>query len=144
LRDKILSFNSHLKVFERGKTMPNYQAVIKQVASIPQVRAVAPFVAFQVLLHTEPTGRQGKEWAPTLRGLVPNLETNISILPSSIVSGKFDVSDRGLLIGSEFADRMNLQVGDRVQLYSGSDIRKRLESAGKEGATVPVPPEYEV
>ena len=27
----------------------------------------------------------------------------MSVLPSSIVEGKFDVSDRGLLVGTEFA-----------------------------------------
>lgn len=144
LRDKILGFNSHLKVFEHGKTMRNYEALIKKVAADPEVRAVAPFVAFQVLLATEPKDRQGRECAATLRGLVPNLETNISILPNSIVSGKFDLSDRGLLIGNELADRMNLQVGDRVQILSERDIRKWKESAGKEGATIPVPPEYDV
>jgi lipoprotein-releasing system permease protein len=144
LRDKILGFNSHLKVFEHGRTMQNYQAVMKKVAANPEVRAVAPFVAFQVLIKTQPQGRQGKVSAPTLRGLVADLETNISILPTSIVSGKFDLSDRGLLIGSEFADRLNLQVGDRVQVFSESDIRKWEESSGKEGATVPVPPEYQV
>src|SRR5215472_1429730 len=58
LRDKILGFNSHLKVFEHGRTMQNYQAVMKKVAANPEARAVAPFVAFQVLIKTQPQGRQ--------------------------------------------------------------------------------------
>jgi lipoprotein-releasing system permease protein len=124
--------------------MKGYQAVAKTVAANPEVRAVAPFVAFQVLIQTQPQGAQGRVSAPTLRGLISDIETNISILPSSIISGKFDVSDRGLVIGSEFAERMNLQVGDRVQVFSEGDIRKWQECAGKEGATVPVPPEYEI
>src|SRR5258708_39359047 len=144
LREKILGFNSHLKVLERGKTMEHYQDVMKRVAANRQVRAVAPFVLFQVLVETQPQGRQDLVAAPWVRGLIPSLETNISTLPSRIVSGKFDVADRGFVVGAEFADRMSVQIGDRLQVFSTSDLRKWKESAGKEGAAIPVPPEYEV
>jgi lipoprotein-releasing system permease protein len=66
------------------------------------------------------------------------------VLPGSIVAGKFDVSNRGLLIGTEFARNMSLQVGDRVELGSPSVLQKWRESAKKEGASVPVLPEYDV
>src|SRR5205823_5072255 len=57
---------------------------------------------------------------------------------------KFDVSDKGLLIGSEFAQNMDLDVGDRLTIYSPKDLKKWRESAEKEGAKIPVPPQYEV
>src|SRR5439155_12400092 len=79
-----------------------------------------------------------------IRGIQPEVETNISVLPHSIKAGEFDVNDRGLVIGVEFSRSMNLRVGDRVSVYSPSDLRKWKESAGKEGGKVPIPPEYEV
>jgi lipoprotein-releasing system permease protein len=60
------------------------------------------------------------------------------------VEGKFDVSDRGLLIGADFAENMSLQVGDRVEIGSPSVLRKWRESSKKEGVAAPVLPEYEV
>jgi lipoprotein-releasing system permease protein len=74
----------------------------------------------------------------------PRFEKQISVLPDSIIDGKFDVEDRGLLIGSEFARVMNLSVGDRVLIYSPNDLEKWRESSGKEGAKAPVPPEYDI
>jgi lipoprotein-releasing system permease protein len=49
-----------------------------------------------------------------------------------------------LLIGTEFAHNMDLQVGDRVEIGSPSVLKKWRESSQKEGAKAPVLPEYEV
>jgi lipoprotein-releasing system permease protein len=144
LRDKILGFNPHIKVFERERTMRDYQRLASMLATNREVRAVAPFVMGQVLIETQPGEGQSQVAAPWVRGIEPQIETNISILPDSLVEGKFDVMDRGLLIGVEFARNMNLMVGDRVMIYSPSDLRKWRENAGKEGGEVPVPPEFEV
>jgi len=144
LRDKILGFNTHLKVLPIGETMKDYAAVARIVASNRNVKAVAPFVMGPVLVRTEPATGQARVGAPYLRGILPNVETNISVLPNSIVEGKFDVSDRGLLVGVEFARNMDLMVGDRVEIGSPSVLRKWEESNKKTNAPVPVLPEYEV
>src|SRR5438552_3146252 len=115
-----------------------------QVSANRHVRGVAPYVIGQVLVETEPQAGQSKVAAPWVRGIQPQLEANISILPQSIAEGKFDVSDQGLVIGSEFARNMELGVGDRLMIYSPRDLKKWRESVGKERARVPAPPEYEV
>jgi lipoprotein-releasing system permease protein len=144
LREKILGFSPHLKILQRNNTLRDYARVMSLVASNGEVKAVAPFVMEQVLVETQPKSAQSQVGAPWIRGINPQLETNISVLPSSIVEGKYDVGNRGLLLGIEFARNMNLEVGDRVVIYSPSDLKKWRENAGKEGATLPVPPEYEV
>jgi lipoprotein-releasing system permease protein len=144
LRDKILGFNTHLKVLPRGQTMPDYAVVARLVSSNRNVKAVAPFVLGPVLVESAPVNGQPQIGAPWIRGINPHLETNISILPSSIVAGTFDVSDRGLLIGTEFASNMNLSVGDRVEIGSPSALRKYRESDKKGSGSTPVLPEYEV
>src|SRR5512140_3303959 len=114
LRDKILGFNPHIKVFEREHTLRDYQQLASLLATNREVKAVAPFVMGQVLVETQPAEGQSQVAAPWVRGIEPEVETNISILPKSMVEGKFDVMDRGLLVGTEFAHNMNLMVGDRV------------------------------
>jgi lipoprotein-releasing system permease protein len=144
LRDKILGFNTHLKVFRWERSMADYPGLAKMVSTNPRVKAVAPFVLEQVLLETQPQSGQAQVAAPWVRGIDPLLETNISVLPSSIEAGKFDVFDRGLVVGSGFASNLRLRVGDRVNIYSPSDLKKWRESHGKENVSVPVPPEYEI
>jgi lipoprotein-releasing system permease protein len=144
LRDKILGFNPHLTILPSGETMKDYAAVARIVAANRNVKAVAPFVLGPVLVETEPPNGQSKVGAPWIRGINPQIETNLSVLPTSIVEGKFDVSDRGLLVGTEFARNMKLQVGDRVEIGSPSVLKKWRESNKKEGTSAPVLPEYEV
>ena len=144
LREKILGFNTHLKIMPRDETMKDYAAVSRIVAANRNVRAVAPYVLGPVLVETEPPNGQAKFGAPYIRGINPLIETNMSVLPSSIVDGKFDVSDRGLLVGTEFARNMSLQVGDRVEIGGPNVLQKWKESSKKKDAVVPVLPEYEV
>jgi lipoprotein-releasing system permease protein len=143
-REKILGFNPHLKIFEPGRTMKDYSKLMKLVASNRNVKAVAPLVLEQVLVETQPAAGQSQVAAPWVRGIDPQIETNISILPNSIIEGKFDVEGKGLIVGSELARNLNLQVGDLLAVYSPSDLRKWRENAQKEGATLPVPPDFEV
>src|SRR5438105_13986632 len=70
LREKILGFNTHLKVLRRvPETMQNYAALMQMVAANPKVKAVAPFVIARVLVETEPQHGESKVDAPYLRGM---------------------------------------------------------------------------
>ncbi|SPE56978.1 conserved membrane hypothetical protein [Verrucomicrobia bacterium] len=144
LRDRILGFNSHLKIFRREETMKDYEQVMKRVAANPQVDAVAPFILERVLVKTQPQSGQPQVDAPYLRGIDPNLEYKISVLPHSIVEGKYDVSNRGLLVGIEFAANMGLKVGDRLLVYSPKELEKIEANRGKEGSEAVLPDEYTV
>jgi lipoprotein-releasing system permease protein len=144
LREKILGFSTHMRVIERNHSMSNYQELAGIARSNPEVKAVTPFVLGQVLAETEPRDGQAQVSAPWLRGLDPLTETNISVLPSSIKEGIFDVRDRGVVVGSVFAENMNLAVGDLLTIYSPDELRQIREAQGKEGAKVKMPDEYEV
>src|SRR5258705_1752790 len=132
LRDKILGFNSHLKIIQPGRTIANYKDVMRKVTSNPLVSAAAPLVLERVLIRTEPPSGQAQADAPYLRGVDIELETNMTVLPRSIVSGTFDLSNRGLVIGKVFADYLNLEVGDHVMVYAPGQIQKMIESKDKD------------
>src|SRR5208283_4904379 len=72
------------------------------------------------------------------------LESSVSVLPKSIIAGKFDLSRRGLVIGTALAQSLNLTVGDRVSIYSPNDLKKMKEHQGKSDEEAVLPDDYTV
>jgi lipoprotein-releasing system permease protein len=144
MRDTILGFNAHLHVFQPGSTMTNYQAAVKAIGSNQNVKGVAPFVMGPVLIETQPENGQSVVWAPNIRGIDPVTETNVSTLASSVKDGAFDVSDRGILVGNVFADKMRLHIGDRLNIYSVRQLKRMRESRNQEEQQAILPDEYEI
>ncbi len=146
LRDKIIGFTPHVTISVPDATIHNYDALARIVATNAGVKAVAPLAIGRVLAETEPpdTNYPARFDAPIMRGIDPRLESQITTLPTNIVAGTFDVKDRGLLIGSVFAEHMKLGVGDLVLIYSPAELQKLRQNQGKEHEETIVPPEYEV
>ncbi len=145
LRDKILGFNAHLTVSQTGSTLKNYSAVADKIALQPAVKGVSPFVFGPVLVETEGgTNRPSLQDAPMLRGIDPVTEGKVSRLPEDIISGKYDLSGRGLIVGVNFADNLQLRVGDHLSIYSARQIKKmRAAHAAKKDEAI-LPDDYEV
>src|ERR1700734_756929 len=147
LREKILGFNAHLKIFARGTTMQNYADVMRLVSSNKNVRGVAPFVLGQVLVETEPASTNAQNAltaAPWLRGVNVNAENSVSVLPKKIVAGAFDLSGQSIVVGSSFAENLNLSVGDRISIYSPADLKKMKDQRGKANEEAVLPDDYTV
>ncbi|HUA39406.1 MAG TPA: FtsX-like permease family protein [Candidatus Sulfopaludibacter sp.] len=145
LRARILGFNAHLRIVANGETMQNYDTVMNLVSSNRNVVGVAPYVLGPVLMETEPAGNQQPFFAvPYLRGADPARENAVSMLPKSIIAGKFDLSRRGLVIGSALAQSLNLAVGDRVAIYSPDELKKMKEHRGKSDEEAVLPDDYTV
>jgi lipoprotein-releasing system permease protein len=102
-------------------------------------------VSGQVLLETQPTnGGQSQVLAPVVNGVDPNNESSAGALLKNIVAGEFDLSGRGLVVGSEFARSLDLSVGDRVSIYSPGELKKMKEHQGKADEEAVLPDDYEV
>jgi lipoprotein-releasing system permease protein len=150
LREKILGFNAHLKVFAldqtgRTGTMKDYGRVMDLVAANKNVRGVTPFILGPVLVETQAeTNRSSLQDAPILRGIDPQTEDKVSTLPRSIIEGKFDLSGRGLLVGNDFARNLNLRIGDHLSIYSAREIKKMKAGRDKNEDTAILPDDYEV
>ncbi len=144
LRDKILGFNPHLRITQADQTITNYDAVMRLISANPNVKAVAPYVQGQVLVENQPQIGQSKVAGPYLRGIDPKLETKLSSLSTNLVSGQFDVSNRGLVVGSGFAHGMDLEVGDRLMIYSPEMLKKMRQNQNQPGQRVEVAPEFTV
>jgi lipoprotein-releasing system permease protein len=124
LRDRILGFNAHLTVFEPGNTLTNYDQLAKAVATNAHVRGVMPYVRSQVLLKTQPSVGKPQIIAPLVRGSDPAAEGSVSVLPTNVRIGSFNLNGRSLLIGTELSRSLQISVGDHVAIYSANDIEK--------------------
>ena len=145
LREKILGFNAHIQVFNSRGTMRDYARIANVIASNQNVRGVSPLVIGKVLVETqEKTNKQARVDAPILRGVDSRTEGSVNVLPQSIVEGKFDLSGHGVVVGSEFARNLGLHIGDRLSIYSPSDIEQMRKSRGKKNEEAVLPEDYEV
>jgi lipoprotein-releasing system permease protein len=151
LRDKILGFNAHLKIFQinpsthKQMLLENYALAARTVASNQNVKSVAPFAIGPIMVETEPGGEiEPMIAAPFLRGIDPQSPANTSLLTSNMVVGTSDLSGHGLLVGTDFAHSMELRPGDRVAVYTPRDLKQMKENAGKSNSVAILPIDYEV
>jgi len=145
LRDKILGFNAHLKIFRtQNAPMTDYPGVMKAVSANKQVKAAAPFVMGQVLIKTEPDAGNPRVAGPWVRGIEPRFETNVSSLATNIVQGAFDLQGDSVLIGIDLAHNLGLRVGDRIVIYSPRNMEEMEKQASKTNGVIVLPPDFVV
>src|SRR5208282_401030 len=145
LREKILGFNPHLTAGQRGTPMKNYSRVAGVIAQNKNVRSVAPFILGPVLVETQgDSNRPAMQDAPIMSGIDPQAENQMGNLSHSIIAGKFDLSGRGVIVGSIFANNLQLQVGDHLSIYSAREIKKMKEARDRKEDEAILPDDYEV
>jgi lipoprotein-releasing system permease protein len=146
MRERMLAFNSPLEVQMYDKPMDNYADVMRVVSSNKNVIGIAPFVLGPVLVENEPTNGAGKSFAtPYMLGIDVNAEGSVSELPKDILpGGSFDLSGQSVIVGSVFADQMNLAVGDRLSIFSADEVNKMLAERGTTNEEAVLPNDYTV
>jgi lipoprotein-releasing system permease protein len=145
LRQKILGFSAHIVVNRADGPMNDYAGVAKVISSNKSVRGVSPYVISPVLVETQAaTNRPALQDAPTLRGVDPQSEGNISELPRDIVAGDFDLSGHGVVVGSDFAENLGLAVGDHLSVYSTREVKKMKTALEHKDDLAILPDDYEV
>ena len=137
-RERILGFNAHLKVYEMQSStraeapLVDYPQILAKIDSNKNVSGSAPFIRGPVLIETQPEeGENPQTLAPVLLGVDPARLASVSVLPTNIVSGKYDLEDNAMLIGQDLANSLGIKVGDRVAVYSPASFQKMKKSREK-------------
>ena len=145
LRERLLNFNYHIKVFTENRVMNNYNEVRDKLLQNKVVRGVAPFVVGPVLIETQPDEGLPQIDTPFVRGVDIELEQTVSSLVSSnsLVQGEMDL-DGGILVGSEIRSRLNLKVGDYIAVHSARSFHRIREAQEKDKEIVLLPDDFEV
>jgi lipoprotein-releasing system permease protein len=141
LRDKILGFNAHLKVYSTTGILTNWPARLAAIEAAPRVVAAAPFVLGKVLVETQPQSGNAAVDAPIVRGVDLKHEVKVSAAgdSNSVKFGTLDLRGNGLVLGIELAERLEVRVGDRLAVYSPRNLqklRKAREKGGDEEVTM--------
>ena len=76
---------------------------MKLISANANVVGTSPFIHSQVLVKTEPDTGNPIPSAPYLAGVDPATVGTVNVLPGSIMSGAFDLSDKGLVVGRGYA-----------------------------------------
>lgn len=118
LINKIVNINGHILIY------PMQQEGIKDVKSIQQILKETkevvesmPMIEAQVLAMGE-----SQSSGALLRGIPPNDISKIDIISSNIISGKDNLSNDGVVIGSRLASSLGISVGDNITLMSPRGI----------------------
>jgi lipoprotein-releasing system permease protein len=116
VRDRMLSVLSHIEVYEPSGSLPNWKQTAAQAMQDKEVIGTAPYVAAQAMITKDDTVR-----GVVVRGILPEQEPKVSEVASQIVQGSFGTLRPGefnIILGSELARAMQVQVGDRITLIA--------------------------
>ncbi len=139
IKESILGFEPHL-VIDSGGIVQDWPDAVEKVAAVEGIITVTPYVRGQVVMDFA-----GLRSAPMIRGILPpegeeldrmkskigkSPDPNHPLDPSkSIPRGEFDLNDfYSAVIGDGIADAQNIQVGDKILLYSPRDIDSIMQS----------------
>jgi len=131
LREKIIGTNPHL-VVEIESGISDFAAVQKQLEGVEGIVATAPYVQGSVFLEEE-----GQSMGLALRGVDPKIEDRVTKIKEYLKQGYLtDLTDDGILIGSELARYYGYSLGDEVTLIApgsgmaGKGWRYKLKIVG--------------
>ncbi|MBR4355719.1 MAG: ABC transporter permease [Elusimicrobiaceae bacterium] len=121
IKDKIIGAQSHILIFGR-MTSQSYPEKMSQIQQLPLVAAAAPHIYGQGIITYS-----GQSLGLVVRGLDPEQEKHINTLTSSLTEGTFTPSwDKEapppLVLGTELADSLGLEINDDVVLISPQSI----------------------
>jgi len=113
LAQRLLSIVPHAELITVNQPIDNWPDSVKQVQRNPHVIAAAPVIKMDGLMQH---GNQLK--AVAIRGVDIALEQRVSAIKQYIVSGSWQAlkQTNGMIIGQGIANKLNVKVGDSVQL----------------------------
>lgn len=116
LRNRTLSMTSHATVTGIDGYLSNWQQASDKAIEQPDVVAVAPYIGKEVMLSN---GR--RVGGSLVRGILPEMEKNVSLVESKMVSGTLSdlkPGEYGIVLGRELANSLGVYEGDRVTVIT--------------------------
>ncbi len=119
VRSRIIGTTAHVSVFstyEEG--IQNYRKLIPQIKEVKHVVSVAPYIYSKAAIASK-TGSDGI----VVRGIDPEKERLVTDLGRNLKVGSLQLDERkdglpGILLGATLADRLGVELGDKVVLFS--------------------------
>jgi len=132
LKKKIIGFEPHLQVEERGGTLKDWEAARDMAMKAPGVTGASPIVTGPVLMEFD----QHFTPARMLGVLLPEHESLMDIR-SFVKEGKFDLEGDKCLMGRALAHNLGVTVGDKVTIHGPGNFREAMNELKKAEAKDP-------
>lgn len=116
VRDRMLSMTSHVLVTEIGGKLSHWQSLAHEVEGGNHILAAAPYIEGQAMLT-----RNKYVSGALVQGILPEAQKDITALYENIIQGSYEdlqPGKFGVLIGSELAYKLALDVGDKVTVIT--------------------------
>lgn len=110
---------------QRLKSIDQWQAVAQQIRGMPEVLVVSLVAGGSALVVRGAASR-----AVSLVGIEPALYYRVVNLPDKIVQGSADLTGSEMLVGTELAADLGVQVGDKLRLSTANGADTTLAIAG--------------
>ena len=129
LEKAVLGFEPHLTVASE-LPVDHWRDLLAKIKATKGVLAAAPYVQGPVIAEYH-----GRVITPMVRGIDPKAEQTIIDLKGFVKKGDLNLGSESAVIGSDLADILGLQVGDKLTIYAPGNIRGILDEIKKEDAT---------
>jgi len=125
VKERIVNTTAHVSIFDVfGEGIADYAEVESLLVQQPHVVAAAPFIYYKAAISSA-----AENDGVVVRGIIPEKEKTVTQLGASIVRGAYtldrDTSGmRSILMGITLAERLDVDIGDEVVLFSlrGQDL----------------------
>ena len=123
LKSTLLSAIPHVEYESVTGHLEDWTQTTKQLVNHPQVTGVAPYLKLNAMLQ-----KQNHMEAVLLKGVQPQLEYSVNIIPSKIISGRWlnvpgsqsnlqkESQEREAVIGVSLAEKLDLKINSPLEL----------------------------
>ena len=106
---------------QRLKGIDQWQAIARQIRTMPEVAVVAPAANGSVLAIRGDASR-----SISLNGIMPELYYQIVPLPAKIIRGQARLDGEDIFVGTELASDLGIAVGDKLRLSAANGASATL------------------
>lgn len=108
----IVGFNGHLWVFEPQGPMANYEKTQQTLEALPGIKHAIPTIERQAILTS-----RGQARGVSVHGMAKTDIERLELVATNVRVGNLnDYTGNGVLLGTRLAEKLNIRVGDPIQL----------------------------
>lgn len=121
LRQKVIDFDTHILISTED-VLRDWRDLTVKVRNTPGVVGTAPYVQGPVIVEFE-----HKRLAPLIRGIDPAEEEKVVPFEKFLKKGTYDLEGDSALVGVELARKLQINVGDKLTVYSPGNLGEILD-----------------
>jgi len=125
LRQKVMEFDAHILVTTED-VLHDWRDLTVKIRNTEGVVATAPYVQGPVIVEFG-----NRRLAPLIRGIDVEEEEKVIPLRKFIKRGALDLEGDSAVLGIELARKLNIDVGDKLTVYSPGNLSQILDGIKK-------------